>query len=272
MLAPFDLSHFGFKKFNFSSHPDISINYSETLDKLSAPKKTYCIDEKSAFYFRKDFANYVVKNGNEINIHCLNGINKKSIENCSLNFPIALCMNQKGYLVMHASCVEYKNKTFLFSGPSHSGKSSLAASIMNKGGKLIAEDLSVIDLKTRSVILANNYIKLSKRVANILDFSNDSVLHGSSEKRYGYNVQGGDFSTRAIDLCFFLHWGESLEVSEAYSKNILENLYKFCFVGKSELSQKKIITLMSKLKFYNLTLQKNLDSLKDNSNFIDGFV
>ena len=68
-----------------------------------------------------------------------------------LHIPLACLMYQRGFHVLHGSAINYKNKTYLFIGRSGVGKSYIASEIIKLGGKLISEDICVIDFVKDSV-------------------------------------------------------------------------------------------------------------------------
>jgi hypothetical protein len=59
-------------------------------------------------------------------------------------------LNQRWMLPLHASTVLFLNKGLMFAGNSGSGKSTLAASFIQSGGKLVADDVSVIDFSKKA--------------------------------------------------------------------------------------------------------------------------
>ena len=54
-------------------------------------------------------------------------------------------LDQCGYLVLHASAVDFGGRTFAFLGDKGAGKSTTAAACLNAGAKLVTDDLLVID-------------------------------------------------------------------------------------------------------------------------------
>jgi hypothetical protein len=54
--------------------------------------------------------------------------------------PAALCAFAQGDVTIHASAVEINGRAILLAGPSHIGKTTLAASLAGSGHRLLAED------------------------------------------------------------------------------------------------------------------------------------
>lgn len=58
----------------------------------------------------------------------------------------AIMLMRRGLLPLHASCVERDGRAYAISGHSRAGKSSLAMQLVRRGYRLLADDVTVIDL------------------------------------------------------------------------------------------------------------------------------
>ena len=58
---------------------------------------------------------------------------------------ISLFLHQRGFLTLHASCVKIGNYAVAFTGPSGTGKSTIAAALHVRGHGVVADDVTVID-------------------------------------------------------------------------------------------------------------------------------
>ena len=59
-------------------------------------------------------------------------------------YPLSLLLENFGYFRAHSSCVNIKDKAFLFTGDSGSGKSTSAFAIAANGGSIISDDMTFI--------------------------------------------------------------------------------------------------------------------------------
>ncbi len=75
----------------------------------------------------------------------LEGIPDAMVRSFLLGNCIAIIMTQRKKIVLHGSTVVIGDKTVLVCGDSGTGKSTLAMSLIDKGGKLLADDISVLD-------------------------------------------------------------------------------------------------------------------------------
>jgi hypothetical protein len=66
------------------------------------------------------------------------------------NWCISSCVNQ--YLVIHAAAVERGGCTAMLPGPPGSGKSTLCAALVNRGWRLLTDELVLVSLETSRII------------------------------------------------------------------------------------------------------------------------
>ena len=61
-----------------------------------------------------------------------------------IDFLIRFKMNEKGYPIVHASCVSKDNHGFLFSARSGGGKTTIALNLVENGFKFLGDDFSIL--------------------------------------------------------------------------------------------------------------------------------
>lgn len=67
--------------------------------------------------------------------------------------PMALCLDVRGDLPLHASAAEVGGKGLVFLGPGRFGKTTLAAAFHERGHRVLAEDLTCVRLGSNPSIL-----------------------------------------------------------------------------------------------------------------------
>ena len=146
---------------NFQDN-DIKITTSNLLDSDFIPKKKYEITPSGGFFYEPEIGLFKI-NSNQISIKKRSDADEFRLAETLINFPLALSISLKKYLVMHASAIKYNNSTLLFVGKSKSGKSTLASYFLSLGAKLISEDICVILLSDSAKIIPSHpIIKLSE--------------------------------------------------------------------------------------------------------------
>ncbi len=119
----------------------------ENLDQVINKGVLYQANDHE-FLLRMDHvASFYAHNGNEIIVKKLGKAAEGEISAFLTGTTFGALMHQRRLLPLHASAVIYNGKCLVFSGISGAGKTTLAAAIVNAGGTLVADDISVIDFK-----------------------------------------------------------------------------------------------------------------------------
>ncbi len=90
----------------------------------------------------EDIARYFVRAGNEIVIDSSG--DERDVRTFLLGSALAVCLQQRGIFTLHASAVETAHGAVLFLGESGAGKSTLAAALVDRGLRLMADDVTGI--------------------------------------------------------------------------------------------------------------------------------
>ncbi len=262
ILSEFDLSPLGVKEIEADSkgltNLKITSSKSKEIPKGIQIDNQTRIDKDYGYYFKKDTGLFEFLNGQEIRVSLHNNNLDEDFLRILLNFPFACIFSQKGYLCLHASAVKYLNRTFLFPGSSLSGKSSIAALLVKKGGELITEDTAIISIKDSMPKIMPSYpmIKISDDINKELSLSKTTGIKFFKEinKRKGYLLSNQQMISKPekIDYCIFPEW------SEGYSKLIP--------ISKGEGIKRIFNSSLSIIPFYDK------DEEKENFKEITSFV
>jgi len=232
------------------------------------------------FYYRKKIGFFEFVNGKVINIH-LEGEADTTFFQTLFNFPFACIFAQKGFLPIHASAVRFREKTILFPGITKQGKSSLAATLIKLGGKLITEDIALFRLTQNKETLLPSYplIKLSKEVNEEISFSSREPfkLTKSDLERDLYKLDRKDFYNQEskIDVVIFPEWSEveelkSITHKQAVMKLISSNFFTSELPSLEVNSLKNNITAIQNAKCFEFKRKKQLRNIKNFQKQIEG--
>ncbi len=125
---------------------DIRVNYGNIKkDILESIEQKYDFGVYSTgVWFKNQVGIFWIHDKSEINFIENEDI---SIEDASVFLP-GLCLSillwQRGDIVIHGSCLRYRDKTIIISGNSGAGKSTIATELIKRGAKLIADDVSCL--------------------------------------------------------------------------------------------------------------------------------
>ena len=257
-----DLSQLGVTRASSKEIPlkyDIKITIQKkksSSDFIGMVDNQTAVDKELGYYLKKGVAFFEFFKGKEIRVTPLDTIDQDLIR-VSLNYPIASLFYQRGFFLLHASAVKYRHRVFLFPGNSLSGKSSLAALLINQGGKLLTEDTAVMKFKKNKVLIYPSYpmLKISDEVKEAIKFpySSDLIFNKEQNNRKGYLLNSDKFLNQEsqIDYCIFPVW--------CRNKDRLFN---------PEKSISLFMLLQSSLNIYPLNKQKEKDLFKLNALFL----
>ncbi|MGC9344923.1 MAG: HPr kinase/phosphorylase [Bacteroidales bacterium] len=136
--------------------PDVKVLFSEVADDLPGytSKGPLYKAKPGKFLFKLDtVGKYWVENGGLIKIERLNNSTDEEIRLFLLGSAFGALIHQRKMLPFHGSTVEKDGKAIIISGNSGAGKSTLAAVLIQRGYRLVADDISVIDFEEDSPIV-----------------------------------------------------------------------------------------------------------------------
>lgn len=129
--------------------PDVTIRLGKVPLHLENPSTTSVRFEASPHEFLLSLdtvGRYLVSQGREIIIEPLSGVAPNDIRAFLLSSAFTALLQQRGYLVLHGSCIEKNGEAIVFSGASGIGKSTLAAAFYQKGYHVLCDDLTVVQI------------------------------------------------------------------------------------------------------------------------------
>ncbi len=130
----------------FGAEPDVIIRRGTAPRRLDGPVNgtgRWWEAAPGAFLLTvEDVARYFVRAGNEIVIDSSG--NERDARVFLLGSALAACLQQRGIFTLHASAVETAHGAVLFLGEPGVGKSTLAAALVDRGLRLMADDVTGI--------------------------------------------------------------------------------------------------------------------------------
>jgi hypothetical protein len=87
---------------------------------------------------------YLIRNGSEILVDPLAGVSDRNVRLFLLGSAFAAILHQRGLLPLHANAVELDGRAVAFMGHSGAGKSTMAAWFLDRGCRVLADDVCVV--------------------------------------------------------------------------------------------------------------------------------
>jgi len=287
ILSEFDLSSLGVKEIESDSRNltnlTITSSKSREIPKGIQIDNQTRIDKDYGYYFKKDTGLFEFLNGQEIKVSSYNNKLDQDFLRILLNFPFACIFSQKGYLALHASAVKYLNRTFLFPGSSLTGKSSIAALLVQKGGKLITEDTAIISIKDSMPKILPSYpmIKISDDINKELSLSKIEGIKFFKEinERKGYLLSNQQMISKPekIDYCIFPEWSKGfsklipMSKGEGIRRILNSSLSILPFYDKDEEKEhfKEITSFVRNIDVLIYARKKSISNLKGLTKLLD---
>jgi hypothetical protein len=116
----------------------------------------------------RQVANYLIHGGREITVHAFENASPGDVRLYLLGSAMGAVLHQRGVLPFHGSsvCIDGRHAV-TFSGPSGIGKSTLAAALLSKGYRMLADDVSAITFGKSGIPFVNPGMPQIKLCGNV---------------------------------------------------------------------------------------------------------
>jgi hypothetical protein len=119
----------------------------EPLEPIS-PDTLLCLQFKAdeAYFYYHKMGRCLVRHGREIIGEHVPGIDPKILGFLAQGPGLSILLHQRGYVTLHASCVNLDSGAVAFLGDSTAGKSFIAAALQSRGHSVVSDDVTVADI------------------------------------------------------------------------------------------------------------------------------
>jgi hypothetical protein len=149
-----------------------------------------------------------IRRGEEIVVSLARGADLALARLYLVGKAMGTLLYQRRFLVLHASAVDVDGLAVAFVGVSGAGKSSIAASLHSCGYRLVADDVSAVDLRPATPLLIPGFpqVKVHASVAHSLGHPDESLLllHSVEGKRGLRLATGFSHTPLPLGLVYFL--------------------------------------------------------------------
>ena len=206
--------------------PDISVFLTENV---RSPEAVIEFLNKKEILYRDIHDNKFLITASKIFISpSHNKLEKASIS--LVGIPLGFSLQKHYFQVLHGSCVAINGNAVCFVGESASGKSSIALSLINKGFKLITEDLCVI--KDNEVYSFSSWIKSDqKNLIENLDIKDQLVIDKDSRNREYYKLADHHTNHEKVKLkaIYFLRNEKKREIVKIEPSDSFKYLFTYAY-------------------------------------------
>lgn len=239
-------------------------------------KDFYKIDLKKIFIYIKNCAYITIfEKGSKINVYFVNRKERNNLFIMKLlNNIIPYSLYQSYNMIFHGACIRTNKKnSILILGLPESGKSSFASSL--RSFKIMSEDSTLISYENRKfkTFSSHPFLKLSKNIANTLNYNNPFPLEDFNRKRKIYKANNFYQGYSYLKRIYYLEWGkefciEKMDIESSLRVLAISNFSAFP-IGNCKESQeiqfKFISNMIRNYNIYKITRDKN-NLFYDNDN------
>jgi hypothetical protein len=124
---------------------------SEEWKRLISDKETYLVKENIILFKIPDTAIFCIKDGNKVIISPIEGSDEKKIRLFLLGTCLGALLIQRKVIPLHGSAIEIDGKAYAIIGESGAGKSTLASAFLQKGYKLLSDDVIAVSFSDNHI-------------------------------------------------------------------------------------------------------------------------
>lgn len=261
------------------ARPDVVVRIGSTLrfDPQSEPPSNRAIAGEACL-FHSEIGSITITGGRDILIEPIEGAIESDIRLFLLGPVLGILLHQRGYLVLHASCIAMKRdeQTMAFAvvGEKGQGKSTLAAAFVAAGHALVSDDIVAVDLSGQRPMVVPGFaqLKLWPESLATLGDSLDKLpkARPSIEKRLRKVEQ--EFSPEPIPLSavYVLTDSDTNSVQLLSAQRAFMQMVQHCYVihmlretGESAANFRQTTDLVKRVPISLLNRRRQLDALPD---------
>ena len=224
------------------------------------------------------------ENGSVMVCERFEGVPDGMIRSFFLGNCIAIIMTQRKKLVLHGSTIVLNDKTIMVCGDSGAGKSTISMALIDKAGKLMADDISVLDVESNDgklyALPGFPEQKLCRDAAEDKGYNLEELTY-IDENRDKFSVNRSEIflnEKRKADYLFTLHavseenavgeFENGIKVTEIVGADkvnaITDRFFLIWLYNKSLVLEPsemmKCIALAGQIRIFDITRIKGLDT------------
>ena len=233
----------------------------EVPDESDLQGDNFRVTHESIYLFWDDVGRFKLTKGKEVVIDPHPEVDEYLLSMFLTGSVLALTLNQRGYHLIHASCVKVDGYAVAFLGGSGYGKSTLANYFYKNGYPVVADDYVALTLKGDVAVVTPGFptLKLSPQYIDIMKIDPDDVLRTEHDLKSNYVHAGNGFSGEELILkgLYIIDPGEPLSLRKLDKQEAMENLLRYSYAIKVLTNPQKVENLKNNallIKNTNLNL------------------
>jgi hypothetical protein len=262
-------------------------NYLETELKdavvFDPPSCLVRVTKNAICYEWNDLGTALIRNGNEVFIDPLPGVASEEFSIFITGSILAILLNQRGILVLHAGAVVINGKAIAFLGDKGAGKSTLSACLQSRGHEFITDDLVPITFDGGLVQISPGFPRIKLRADSVksigLDWESLPEVHKFIDKRSYQDFD--NFSTEPVNLSriYILAENPAIEIKKLESAKAFIEITKHTYLARCLQATGQVAehfqqckALISAVPVYSLARPHNYNVLPEIASQIEKYA
>ncbi len=113
--------------------------------------QAYRLSADEILYVKQHCGRFLVRAGREILVEAEPGVEERVVRLSLFGPALALALLQRGLLILHGGAVAIGDQAVLVLGPSGTGKSTMTAELCHQGGRILTDDVVVMDTSASTI-------------------------------------------------------------------------------------------------------------------------
>lgn len=227
------------------------------------------VTEESVFFRGEEQVEFLITGGNLVQVHPSDDYTPSYLSVYIMGSCMGAILQQRGFMLMHGSCVTDGHRSILITGQSGAGKSTLAAEFLKQGWKLITDDVTTVFDRDGVPMVQSSYPSQKLWNDALNRYQNDehsvhSLYTDRDREKFGVHVNS-DFMDGTAPLSLVVRLAKAdhevhLEAMEGMAKidQLVRNSYRFEYIAPSKRSRhfQRCVNLAGKIPMV-LALREN---------------
>lgn len=244
----------------------------EIPEHISKLETYFHVNRKEAVLRVKNIGTFIVRGGSSIRFVPDALGDDGQIRRYIVGNIMGILLYQRGFAVLHASCIRINRQTVAFLGDVGTGKSSLAASLIAHGHEFIADDVSAIDLSNKpfQTVPAYPYLKIHPEIAQSIGLSPSKLIPicTGEDKKWLPVIETYIQTPQPLMRVYVLYNNDDLNIKSLNSQESVIEYIRYSIPTRWKFSADEkhfeaILQLANNIQLFKLQRPNNSASLHD---------
>ncbi|ABW26935.1 phosphoenolpyruvate carboxykinase (ATP) [Acaryochloris marina] len=267
---------------------DVWIHFDAITDSpLQTGDTLHCYqnNDSGMYLYWQGVGTFLIQEGQDVLIDLEIDLDEDRLRLFILGAVMGVVLHQRGFLVLHASAVALEGEAVAFIGQKRWGKSTMAATLHDRGHSLIADDVVALEVQRHQIQVQPAFpqIKLWPDAVTCIGKQPEDLprLGARLEKRNHQLSSGFMSDILPLRYIFVLGQGEEVAIKPLPPQEIIQHLMQNSYVTRFEQTLlqerganhfKQLMLLAQQVPLLRLLRPASLDLLPDIATLVENHI